>query len=459
MKNATLTLLVGAAMTACVPPTDHDDDTNASTASEESSESESTGEPQPLCPTETFGPTLHADDIVGHEVWRAEDGPHIVMYTVDVREDAILEIEPCAVVQLTEDTGINVAFPGTPTTGTLLAEGTAEQPIRFEGLHGNRWGQILVHTPGTATLRHVTISGGGGFDTSGASLIAIGDGTFPTQRNLLVDHVTVEDSLGYGVNVTRHAAFADSSTELVITGSGDELHPFPMMVDEHAIDSLPQGDYTGNVVDEILVEPHDRLEEDTTMKNLGVPYRIGSSPVDRFAVGKGDGDVATTLTIEPGTTLRFHPETAFEIDHYSGDRPARGNLVAVGTPDAPIVFTSAADVPAPGDWVGLWFGGIVNPETRLQHTQIEYTGFDCGCILLTCNELEQFEGAVILSMPPSSMFITDSVIRHGAGHGIVQGYDGENLDFAASNSFEDLNGCEATLPRMPECPDPRPTCE
>lgn len=257
----------------------------------------------------------------------------------------------------------------------------------------------------------------------------------------------------------RHAAFADGSTALVVTTSGNDVHPFPLEIDEHAIDSLPRGEYTGNLVDEILIEPHDRLEEDATMRELGVPYRIGTSAVDRLAVGSGNTNApVTTLTIEPGTTLRFHPATAFEIDHYTGERPATGNLVAVGTPTAPITFTSAAEMPVPGDWVGLWFGGIVNPETRMQHTRIEYTGADCGCILLTCNQLDGFEGAVILSMPPSSMFITDSVFAHGAGHGVVQGYDGADMGFAASNTFEDLGGCEATLPRMPMCPDPRPSC-
>ncbi len=460
MRHATLAMLVGAAVTACVPPTDPEE-TDASMGSEESSgdESESTGVPEPTCPAETFGPTLHADDIVGHEVWRAEDGPHVVMYTVDVREDAILEIEPCSVVQLAEGTGINVAYPGTPTTGTLIAEGTAEQPIRFEGLHGARWGHVLVNSPGTARLRHVTLEGGGGVDLSGGSLVVSGQGTLPTHHSTLVDHVTIMGSLGVGASVTGHAAFAEGSTDLVVTGSGNEANPFALLLDEHAVGSLPSGTYTGNLVDEILLDPHDRLEEDATMRNPGVPYRVGNSPVDRFTVGGGDADLPpTTLTIEAGTTLRFHPETSFEIDHYSADRPATGSLVAIGTPSAPIVFTSAADVPAPGDWVGLGFGGIVNPETRMQHTRIEYTGFDCGCILLTCNDLVGFEGAIILTMPPSSMFITDSVFAHGSGHGVVQGYDGENLDFASSNEFDDVAGCPATMPRMPECPDPRPAC-
>lgn len=456
MKNATLTMLMGAAMTACVPPTDHDD---TSAMNEESGESESTGAPEPSCPATTTGPVLHGGDIEGHEIWRAEDGPHVVMTSVRVRDGATLEIEPCAVVQFSEATNLEIAFPGTPNTGTLLAEGEAERPIRFEGLHGARWGHVFVQSPGTARLAHLTIEGGGGVDGTGASLIAMGEGTWPTQRGLFVDHVTVTGSLGAGVVATRLAAFAEGSTTLVVTESGNDEHPFPVELDEHAIGSLPDGEYTGNLVDEILVEPLQNLQESATMRDPGVPWRIGTSAVDRLTIGAGEREApVTTLTIEAGATLRFHPGTSLQIDHVSGDAPATGNLVAIGTATSPVTFTSAADAPAPGDWVGLWFGGIVNAETHVEHARIEYAGADCGCVLVTCNDLDGFEGAVIMSMPPSSMFMTDSVIAHSAGHGFVLGYTGADLDFASSNEFDDVAGCDATLPSSDVCPEPRPSC-
>jgi hypothetical protein len=450
------TLLVGA-LAACAPTSENEDE--ITTDAEESS-SESSGAPVVACPEPTMGPTLHTGDVTGHEVWRADEGPHIVMTHVDITQGSTLEIEPCTVVQLAEDTGINVAYPGTPTTGTLLAEGNEDQPITFEGLHGARWGHLFVNGGGIARLAYVTITGGGGWDLSGASLIVHGDSTLPTKHDVLVDHVTVENSLGAGVVLSRKAGFAEGSDMLVVTGSGNEDHPFPIETDEHAVGSLPDGEYTGNLVDEILLDPIDRLEEDATIRELGLPYRIGNSGTDRLTVGGGehDGSPATVLTIEPGVTLKFHRDTAFEIDHYSGEFPSSGALVAVGTADAPITFTSAEPTPAPGDWVGLWFGGIVDSASQLAHTRIEYTGGDCGCILLTCNDLDGFEGAVILSMPPPAMFVSDSVIAHGAGHGFVLGYDGDNVEFAENNTFEDVAGCPATLPRQQSCPDPRPAC-
>ena len=418
------------------------------------------GQVAPACEAPRSGPTFHDEDVTGHEIWTAAGSPHIVEWTVDVIDGGTLEIEPCAVVQLKKGHGLNVAYPGTPTTGTLLAEGTAKRPIRFEGLDGERWGHIFVHAPGAARLTHVTIDGGGGVDPSGASLIARGDGALPSKRDLFVDGVTISSSLGAGAVVERLAGFADGSKDLTIVGSGSEEHPFPLEISEHAIGTVPTGSYVGNRVDEILINPLERLQEDATLRELGVPYRIGDSPVDNFTIGAGDqGATLTTLTIEPGVTVKMHPGTAFQIEHFTGAFPASGALIAVGTAAEPIVFRSSADTPAPGDWVGLWFGGIVQPQTRLEHVHIEHTGADCGCVLLTCSDVDTFEGAIIMTQPPPSAFVSSSVISHGSGHGFVLGYDGANVDFRSENQFDSLAGCPATLPRDGACTIPLPSCQ
>jgi len=73
----------------------------------------------------------------------------------------------------------------------------------------------------------------------------------------------------------------------------------------------------------------------------------------------GDVVVASgaTLTILPGSTIRFLP--GFD-DQASGDYPSLteirviGALIAVGTAQQPIHFTSLAATPAPGDWGRIW---------------------------------------------------------------------------------------------------------
>jgi hypothetical protein len=396
------------------------------------------------CPTTTAAaPKHHKGDVSGHEIWRAADGPHVIDADVNVRDGAVLEIEPCAVVQVAKGAGLRVAFPITPNKGTLIAEGTEKKPIRFEG---EGWTSIRVQAPGTASLAHVTLDGGG--------IEVFGDRTGEIDRGAKLDHVTVKKA---AVKIVDGAGLAAGSTDLVIEGAPE----FPLTIGESAIGDVPTGRYTGNGKDLILIEPETDVRESTTMHDRGVPYRIGTTPgIDRLTINSGGGRPAAVLTIEPGVVIQFLAGSGFEIEHATGPFEATGALVAVGTKDKPIVFTSASATPKAGDWKGLWYGGRPLAENRLENVRIEYTGADCGCILNTCSAITQSEGAIIFTAQPKSMFIHATTIAHASSHAIVQGYDGAALDYATDNEFVDVAGCTQTLPRFTtgSCPVPRPAC-
>jgi hypothetical protein len=422
-------------------------------------------DPEPTsCPAVTHGPTIHDASPTADETWTAAGSPHIVTNHLRIPAGVTLTIEPCAEVQFEEDRGIELR----DDASALRAEGTAKQPITFRGKDGARWSDVDVSASAQAILRHVTMQGGGSDRfAANATLVVRGDGATPAKHPALVDHVTIDGSLGAGVRVFAAGGFAAGSTDLVITGSGSDDHPYPLEIGEHAIGSLPTGRYTGNRADEILIEDEGAnqrsgLQEDATMRDLGVPYHFGTWRDARFRIGGGDEGSLATLTIEKGVTLRFEPGNRFEIEHLTGPFAATGALRALGTADAPVVFTSAAPSPASGDWGGLWFGGIPRAENHLEHVRIEYAGGPCGCVLVSCNAVESYDAAVIFTQPPPSAFITSSTIAHSAGHGIVRAWvDAEGPDFSAGNTFEDLHGCAQTLPSgsvAGSCPSPKPAC-
>ncbi|MGZ3449830.1 MAG: hypothetical protein ACXVEF_09540 [Polyangiales bacterium] len=100
-----------------------------------------------------------------------------------------------------------------------------------------------------------------------------------------------------------------------------------------------------------------RFDRDVTIKAGCIADVVQSAMVENGA----------TLTIEPGVKLRFHPGTFLEIGH-------RGSkLVARGTSDKPIVFTSAALSPKRGDWVGLVFDDTIG-DSVLERAVVEYAG-------------------------------------------------------------------------------------
>jgi hypothetical protein len=463
-RSTSLVLLMLAAPLAVACTSDDAGDGSTGTGGDTADEPPPDTEPDPetkKCPVTTSGPTVHeAGAIETDETWTADASPHVVNGFIAVRK-ATLTIEPCAVVQFRDAyAGLTIAFPGNPTTGNLVAEGTADQPILFEGKDGAEWGHVLVEGGGTARLAHLTITDGGGYDTRGATLIVQGDGTMPTKRDVFVDHVTIERSRGAGVVLDRLGGFTADSDALTIVGSGsDDTVAYPVQTDEHGIDTLPRGHYTRNLRDGIYVDPKSHLGQSGTMKNLGVPYVVGSFPGDHFVVGNGSDGAQVTLTIEAGTTVKMHPGTGFEIEHYTGEFTASGAVVAHGTAAEPIVFTSAADVPAAGDWRGLSFGGVARTENSFQHVRIEYSGAWCGCILTGCSAVEGYEGAIIFSQQPPRAFFENTVVTHGAANGVVLGYEGTKVDMAAGITFEDVAGCRQTLPNPGSCPNPLPACE
>ncbi|HEY0138901.1 MAG TPA: hypothetical protein VGB85_32670 [Nannocystis sp.] len=416
--------------------------------------------PAEACAVPTAGPTVHDGELGMNEVWTAEAGPHIVTQWVRVPDGATLTIEPCAEVRMQKDAALVFGHANGTVVTTLRAEGEPDRPIRFVRDGAEPWSAIVAFDPAQLSLAHVTLEGGGSDRFLwNASLVLRGIGETPTRRLAKLVDVTIRDSVGHGVVAAWASGFLPGSSGLTVTDSGNEEFPFPVRVGEHALDSLPDGDYTGNRVDEILIEDEGAnlaagLQEDATLHDRGVPYRVGEWEGARLRVGGGERPM-TTLTIEPGVVLRFTPGAAFEVEHWTSDvEPATGAVVALGTAEKPIVFTSAAPSPAPGDWVGLWFGSVPAAHNRIDHARIEYAGGECSCVGFTCTAAAE-ASVLFIEGVPASGFITNTTFAHGAGHGISRGWRGGGPDFTASNRFEDIAGCAQTMTRDLNnmCPD------
>lgn len=403
------------------------------------------------CPKPTGGPTDHQGVIAGNETWTADKSPHIVKSEVIVT--GALTIEPCAEVLLEGLTTIKV------DGGKLVATGGPTTRIRFAAKDAAKpFAQLRALNGGTLRFAYTDIENGGHpqvspLDVTG-TVYAQGDQTQPTQGIVFVDHVTMKGSMSNGVYLETGAGFADGSRDFVVTGSAS----FPVSLSSRAMGTVPSGTYTGNKIDEILI-PGDggsnAVQEDTTMHNRGVPYRIGNSATAGLLTVHRDPGVAT-LTIEPGTVLRFKKGGHLIVDTFFTDSPARGALVAVGTPAQPIVFTSAEAVPAAGDWVGISFRSILNPADKIENARVEYAGGLTSTGSSTCNlDPVILDAAIRVGGEPPSAFVKNTTIAHSAAHGVDRGWQGDvPFDFIATNTFTNVAACKQTLPR----PNPPATC-
>jgi hypothetical protein len=123
-------------------------------------------------------------------------------------------------------------------------------------------------------------------------------------------------------------------------------------------------------------------------------------------------------------TWRFL-NTASETDlvTFGADETHVGTLIAKGTAEAPVTFTSSSPSPVPGDWAGIWLDAA--DGSQLDHVIVEYAGSAAGLDLIDCaplngNNVWPNTAAILVGnndsgyIPPSNL-ITNSIIRNNAG--------------------------------------------
>jgi hypothetical protein len=419
------------------------------------------GTPEPMpakCTTPTGAGTKHSTTITSNTVWTAAESPHIITYTPNVAEGATLTIEPCAVVQIEAGYGLQVQ-------GRLEALGDAEHPIVITAADPAKPFSYVEVLGGFADLAYVTISNGGAASSNSNAMLDVwGKSTPQRTQNARLRHVSLTNSLQFGLTLERSGTLTDDSTAVVISGA--KLGPI-MVRGAALVGGIPAGTYTGNTINDIVVIARDFMAEDTTWHDRGVPYRIGDDNKNGadFRVGLSTGATLVTWTLEPGVKLRVTPEGSITFNGSS--TATTGTLVARGTAANPIVFTSAAAAPKAGDWRGLVFTRAPAPTTAMDHLEVRYAGgpsqsnsFHCQSGSMGAFSSDEDAAIAFFGQPTQSM-LTNSLLADSAADGVNLAYSGSQVDFVAANAFSNIARCKLTFPRLPtsNCPNPVPTCQ
>lgn len=352
------------------------------------------------------------------------------------------------------------------TGGRLVGAGQVDRPVTLEPIDAAKpWAQLRVLSGGTLSLSHARVIGAGAplnqtLDTAAAIDVRGPDQTQPPQETFHADHVLIQDSASMGVSLREAGGVSAASTALEIHGAKHAA----IRSWASAAGTIPAGSYTSNGRDEIVLEGTGlaSVSRDVTLHARGVPYRVGDG------LTQGRLDVATTngvatLTIEPGVTLRFKKEGGFFVQYAQNDSPATGALVAVGTAAAPIVFTSAETTPAPGDWLGVHFNGVLNARTRLDFVRVEYAGGVTSLVGSSCRLPDNVNNAAAIRFfqePTSASVLTNTTVVASGRHGVDRGWRGNSsLSFlSGGNDLSGARSCKETFPTPTgaACPNPPP---
>jgi hypothetical protein len=102
------------------------------------------------------------------------------------------------------------------------------------------------------------------------------------------------------------------------------------------------------------------ISHDAVWENPAVPYVLTGG-----------------ATLAAGTTVTIAPGAVVEMDRYAYFT-VQGTLRAQGSAAAPIIFTSAADQPKPGDWQYIRLDGPKASGSNLDYVQVLYGSANGG---------------------------------------------------------------------------------
>lgn len=124
---------------------------------------------------------------------------------------------------------------------------------------------------------------------------------------------------------------------------------------------------------------------------------------------------ASVLTIEPGTVIKFGANGSLTVGYASA-----ATVIAIGTVEKPIIFTSSALLPAAGAWEGITFYNGTLSNSILSYCQILFAGKNTS------------QGALHLSGCDIKM--NNCIIDNSGSYGISTAYSNEKGGFVTYES-------------------------
>ena len=299
--------------------------------------------------------------------WRDEDVPIVVLNSITVRganhNDIVgLTVNPGVEVRFSQNMQLIVgAVSGSAQFyGWIKANGTEENPIVFTSNQGTHsagyWKGIYFHTntkDADTILDHVIVEYGG--NTSNANIYAAS--AAPTIQNS-----TIRNSSYYGIYLDG----GSNSTKIKNCNFTDNAVA-PVSALANAVNYMSDNAGEGR----ITIRGSNFTHTNGRWRRQGLGYNVSGN----VSVRGGSHGATGKLTIDPGTDIRFYAGTRMYIGGSEGSAQYYGVLWAQGLAGLPILFSSATDLPAPGDWNGLYFHtNTVDASTTMEHCIVEYAG-------------------------------------------------------------------------------------
>ncbi|QKG79267.1 right-handed parallel beta-helix repeat-containing protein [Tenuifilum thalassicum] len=297
------------------------------------------------CP-ENKGVNVYEGTAKGNVTWRKLDKPYFVEGDLNF-EDGTLTIEPGAIFKFGAESDFHIGYN---ENSTLLANGTAANPIVFtssatvpaagawNGI--TFWENSLNSSMKYCTIEYAGETGDGAVNLEGCAI------TFSNN--------TVRNAKDYGLKLSSESSFIEMNDNQFENCGNHPLRlscEFIHTIGTGNVFNCPDGKginvFGGSSTGNITWRKHDK------------PYYVD----DDLNYDNG------TLTIEPGAIFKFGANTGFHVGSNQNS-----TLIATGTPDNIIEFTTSASSPAAGAWEGIYLWDNNSSNTSFEYCRFSYAG-------------------------------------------------------------------------------------
>lgn len=330
-------------------------------------------------------------------IWQGQTVPYIIPHTISVSSNSsktlFFFINEGATLKLAKNKGFTIG-----QHIFFQAYGTQENPITFTSLELNPQPGDWINI-GFGSNNHVIMENCI-FEYGGKYLENMVDNGMVRLNN--ANDVSIKDCLfryseSTAISLNSSASNLPSSMFTHFSNNSfTNLNGFALSIYPHTI---PKIDKNNNFnAYGIHVKGSDIEQTNIFWKDLGSDYYIDSYI-------RINGESGASVEIEPGVTMKFDGG-GLRVGTASS---WEGKLIAKGTEEKPIIFTSAKENPAWGDWGGILFYSGSIPGCILDHCEILYAGE------YTVNERQ---ASLHICGNDSAVTITNTTIAHSSHWGM-----------------------------------------